>query len=165
MNEKHDSFLDIIRNFANKMKKVLILCTGNSCRSKMAQACLQHLDAELCVRSAGTYPAPQVHPLAIEVMKEAGMPISDLQPHNVKDYLKDTWDAVITVCDHAREACPVFTGKVKRQMHISIPDSSLAKGSIEEQLSVFREVRDRIIETFNNIHHTYLDDHGQQERL
>ena len=52
------------------MKKVLILCTGNSCRSKMVQACLQHLDAELCVRSAGTYPAPQVHPLAIEVMKE-----------------------------------------------------------------------------------------------
>ena len=68
------------------MKKVLILCTGNSCRSQMAQACLQHLDAELCVRSAGTYPAPQLHPLAIEVMKEAGMPITDLQPHNVKEY-------------------------------------------------------------------------------
>ncbi len=89
------------------------------------------------------------------------MPITDLQPHNVKDYL----NAVITVCDHAREACPVFTGKVKRQMHISFPDPSLATGSTEEQLSVFRKVRDRIIETFNNFHHTYLDDHGYQERL
>ena len=154
-----------VRIFANNMKKVLILCTGNSCRSKMAQACLQHLDAELCVSSAGTYPAPQTHPLAIEVMKEAGMPITDLQPHNVMDYLNETWDAVITVCDHAREACPVFTGKVKQQMHISFPDPSLAKGSTEEQLSVFREVRDRIITTFTNFHHTYLDDHGYQERL
>ena len=131
----------------------------------MAQACLQHLDANLCVRSAGTYPAPQTHPLAIEVMKEAGMPITDVQPHNVSDYLNETWDAVITVCDHAKEECPVFTGEVKRQMHISFPDPSLAKGSTEEQLSVFREVRDSIIETFNNFYHTYLDDNGHQEKL
>ena len=104
------------------MKKILILCTGNSCRSKMAQAFLQHLDANLYVRSAGTHPARHTHPLAIEVMKVAGMPITDVQPHNV---------------NHARESCPVFTGRVKRPMHISFPDPSSAKGAIEEQLAVF----------------------------
>ena len=119
------------------MKKILILCTGNSCRSKMAQAFLQHLDANLYVRSAGTHPARHTHPLAIEVMKVAGMPITDVQPHNVKDYLDETWDAVITVCDHARESCPVFTGRVKRPMHISFPDPASAKGTIEEHLAVF----------------------------
>lgn len=147
------------------MKKILILCTGNSCRSKMAQAILQHLDANLYVRSAGTHPARHTHPLAIEVMKVAGMPITDVQPHNVKDYLDETWDAVITVCDHARESCPVFTGRVKRQIHISFPDPSSAKGTIEEQLAVFQDVRDRIIQTLSNLYYTYLDDHGHQERL
>ena len=139
------------------MKKILILCTGNSCRSKMAQAILQHLDANLYVRSAGTHPARHTHPLAIEVMKVAGMPITDVQPHNVKDYLDETWDAVIT--------CPVFTGRVKRQIHISFQDPSSAKGTIEEQLAVFQDVRDRIIQTFSNLYYTYLDDHGHQERL
>ena len=147
------------------MKRILILCTGNSCRSKMAQAILQHLDAGLYVRSAGTYPVRYTHPLAIEVMDEVGAPIHDLQPHHVNDFTSDEWDFVITVCDHAMEECPVFTGKVKRQMHISFPDPSLAKGSTEEQLSVFRDVRDRIIETFNNFYHTYLDDNGHQEKL
>lgn len=101
----------------------------------MAQACLQHLDAELRVRSAGTYPTSQTHPLAIEVMKEVGMPITDLQPHNVKDYLNEAWDAVITVCDHARESCPNFTGAVKQRLHISFPDlpwqQALRKNSLQ----------------------------------
>ena len=138
------------------MKKILILCTGNSCRSKMAQACLQHLDAGLCVRSAGTYPTSQTHPLAIEVMKEVGMPITDLQPHNVKDYLNEAWDAVITVCDHARESCPNFTGAVKQRLHISFPDPSLATGTKEEQLAVFREIIDRIVLSFTDFYHQNL---------
>ena len=122
------------------MRKILILCTGNSCRSKMAQAILQHLDAELYVRSAGTHPARHTHPLAIEVMKVAGMPITDVQPHNVKDYLDETWDAVITVCDHARESCPVFTGRVKRPMHISFPDPSSAKGTLSKSNLLYSRV-------------------------
>ena len=122
------------------MRKILILCTGNSCRSKMAQAILQHLDANLYVRSAGTPPARHTHPLAIEVMKVAEMPITDVQPHNVKDYLDETWDAVITVCDHARESCPVFTGRVKRPMHISFPDPSSAKGTLSKSNLLYSRV-------------------------
>lgn len=122
------------------MRKILILCTGNSCRSKMAQAILQHLDANLYVRSAGTHPARHTHPLAIEVMKVAGMPITDVQPHNVKDYLDETWDAVITVCDHARESCPVFTGRVKRPMHFSFPDPSSAKGTLSKSNLLYSRV-------------------------
>lgn len=106
-------YSNIIRNFANRMKKILILCTGNSCRSKMAQACLQHIDAGLDVSSAGTHPARCTHPLAIEVMDEIGMPITDLQPHDVWDYVTEERDVVITVCDHARESCPIFLGDSK----------------------------------------------------
>ena len=134
------------------MKKILILCTGNSCRSKMAQACLQHLDAGLCVRSAGTHSACHVHPLAIQVMEEAGMPITDLEPHDVKQYLDEKWDFVITVCNHARESCPVFTGPVRQQLHISFPDPASAKGGVEAQLIVFREVRDHIIQSFREFY-------------
>lgn len=148
------------------MKKILILCTGNSCRSKMAQACLLHLDAELCVRSAGTHPAHNTHPLAIEVMKEAGMPISDLQPHDVKDFINEEWDFVITVCDHARETCPVFTGKAKHQLHLAYPDPAQAKGTKEEQLAVFRQTRDRIALSFKEFHHRYIEEaHEYEERL
>ena len=134
------------------MKKILILCTGNSCRSKMAQACLQNLDEGLCVRSAGTHPACHVHPLAIQVMEEAGMPITDLEPHDVKQYLDEKWDFVITVCNHARESCPVFTGPVRQQLHISFPDPASAKGVVEAQLIVFREVRDHIIQSFREFY-------------
>ena len=138
------------------MKKILILCTGNSCRSKMAQACLQHLDAGLCVRSAGTHPARQTHPLAIQAMKEIGMPITDLQPHDVRDYVNEEWDVVITVCDHARESCPVFTGAVRQRLHISFPDPAQARGTTKEQLVVFNEVRDSIIHTSKYLYRQYL---------
>jgi len=159
-------YSNIIRNFANRMKKILILCTGNSCRSKMAQACLQHIDAGLDVSSAGTHPARCTHPLAIEVMDEIGMPITDLQPHDVWDYVTEEWDVVITVCDHARESCPIFLGTVKQRLHISFPDPSLSKGTMEEQLAVFRETRDRIIQSFNDFYHQYIQDtHGHQKRL
>lgn len=147
---------NIIRTFANNMKKILILCTGNSCRSKMAQACLQHLDSGLYVRSAGTHPARHTHPLAIQVMSEAGMPITDLQPHDVNDYINEEWDVVVTVCDQARESCPVFTGTVKKRLHIGFADPALAKGTTEEQLAVFREIRDSILLSFNDFYHQYL---------
>jgi arsenate reductase len=148
------------------MKKILILCTGNSCRSKMAQACLQHLDAGLYVRSAGTYPVRQTHPLAVQVMTEAGMPITDLRPHDVKDYVSEGWDYVITVCDHARETCPVFVGKVGQRIHISFPDPSLSQGPTEKRFAVFREVRDSILHSFTDFYHKHLQGaHGHEERL
>ena len=138
------------------MKKILILCTGNSCRSKMAQAFLQHLDPGLEVRSAGTHPTHHTHSLAIQVMNESGMPITDLQPHDVNDYINEEWDVVVTVCDHARESCPVFQGTVKHWLHISFPDPSLSKGTMEEQLTVFRETRDRIFQQFKDFYHKYI---------
>lgn len=154
-----------VRIFANDMK-ILILCTGNSCRSKMAQACLQHLDAGLYVRSAGTRPAHNTHPLAVEVMEEAGMPVRDLQPHDVREYTHEEWDFVITVCDHARETCPVFVGNVKHRLHLGFPDPAQAKGTREEQLSVFRSTRNHITLTFNEFYHKYIQDtHGHETRL
>jgi arsenate reductase len=147
------------------MKKILILCTGNSCRSKMAQACLQHIDAGLDVRSAGTHPARCTHPLAIEVMDEIGMPITDLLPHNVEEYIHEEWDFVITVCDHASKTCPVFVGVVKQRLHLAFPDPAQAKGTKEEQLAVFHETRDRIVKSFNEFYHQYIQVNGHEERL
>ncbi len=133
------------------MTRILILCTGNSCRSKMAQAVLQHADSNLIVCSAGTHPAKEVNPLAVRVMNEVSMPITDLQTHDVSEYENQDWDYVITVCDHARETCPVFSGKVDHHLHIGFTDPAMAIGSEEEKLSVFRKVRDEIIKTFNNV--------------
>jgi arsenate reductase len=130
------------------MIKILILCTGNSCRSQMAHGFLQSFDKNLIVRSAGTEPAIQVNPTAVRVMKEAGIDISHHTPKMVDQYLKDEWDYVITVCDHANETCPVFTGKVKHRLHMGFEDPSHSKGSDEFIISEFRRVRDLIKERF-----------------
>ena len=124
--------------------KVLILCTGNSCRSQMAHGFLQSFDKSLEVHSAGTKPASQVNPLAVEVMKEAGIDISSHFPKNVGIYLNDTWDYVITVCGGANETCPMFIGKVGKRLHIGFDDPSEAQGSDEFIMGEFRRVRDEI---------------------
>lgn len=124
--------------------KVLILCTGNSCRSQMAHGILQSFDKSLEVYSAGTQPALQVNPLAVEVMKEIGIDISSHTPKNVGVYLDDAWDYVITVCGGANETCPAFIGKVGKRLHIGFDDPSDAKGSEEFIISEFRRVRDEI---------------------
>ena len=124
--------------------KVLILCTGNSCRSQMAHGFLQSFDKSLEVHSAGTQPAPQVNPLAVGVMKEAGIDISLHTPKNVGIYLNDAWDYVITVCGGANETCPTFIGKVGKRLHIGFDDPSDAQGSEEFVTSEFRRVRDEI---------------------
>ena len=134
------------------MARILILCTGNSCRSKMAQAVLQHLDNNLIVCSAGTQPAKEVNPLAVRVMDEVNMPITDLKTHDVSEYENQDWDYVITVCDHARETCPVFSGNVAHRLHLGFTDPAMAKGSEEEKLSVFRKVRNEIINSFNTFY-------------
>lgn len=128
--------------------RVLILCTGNSCRSQMAHGFLQSFDASLEVHSAGTRPAKQVNPLAIKVMNEAGVDISTHTPKSVEIYLNDEWDFVITVCGGANESCPMFIGKVRNRLHIGFDDPSDAVGTDDFVLSEFRRVRDEIKRRF-----------------
>lgn len=124
--------------------KILILCTGNSCRSQMAMAFLQSYDKSLKVFSAGTEPTDKVNPFAIEVMNEVGIDISKNKPNHVDQYMKEEWDYVITVCGGANESCPAFIGKVKNRWHLGYEDPAEAKGTDEEKKVVFRRIRDEI---------------------
>lgn len=128
--------------------KVLILCTGNSCRSQMAHGFLQSFDARIQVRSAGTEPALRVNQQAVKAMKIAGIDISDHTPHLVDQYLEEPWDYVITVCDHANETCPMFLGKVNHRLHLGFEDPSHASGSEAFIWSEYLRVRDEIKEGF-----------------
>ena len=128
--------------------KVLILCTGNSCRSQMAHGFLQSFDTELIVCSAGTEPAKQINAKAAVVMKEVGVDISSHFPKLVDQYINEEWDYVITVCDHANETCPMFSGKVKHRLHLGFEDPSHVTGSDEYIWSEFRRVRDLIKKRF-----------------
>lgn len=128
--------------------KVLILCTGNSCRSQMAHGFLQSFDKDLTVRSAGTEPASQVNQKAVKAMKEIGIDISHHTPKMVDQYINEEWDYVITVCDHANETCPAFLGKVKHRLHIGFDDPSHAVGTDEFIWSEYIRVRDEIKEGF-----------------
>ena len=124
-------------------RKVLFLCTGNSCRSQMAEAIVNHeLSDSWLAFSAGTKPAGYVHPKAIQVLSEFGIEHSGESKH-LEQYRKADFDLVITVCDSAAEECPVWLGKGIRQ-HIGFPDPAAAEGSEEEILQAFRQVRDDI---------------------
>jgi arsenate reductase len=124
--------------------KILILCTGNSCRSQMAEGFFKSFDKTLAVFSAGTFPADAVNPYAIRVMQEAGIDISRNHPKNVSIFTGQSFDYVLTVCDDARESCPFFTGEVKYRSHISFEDPAGFIGSEEETLAVYRHLRDKI---------------------
>jgi len=137
--------------------KILILCTGNSCRSQMAHGFLQSFDKNMEVYSAGTEPAVRVNPRAIRVMAESGIDISHHIPKNVSQYLSDVWDHVITVCGDANETCPVFTGKVKRRVHIGFDDPSHVTGTEEFILSEFRRVRDEIKQRLGRYYHEKIE--------
>jgi arsenate reductase len=127
-----------------RKKRVLVLCTGNSCRSQMAEGWINHLLApEWEARSAGTAPAARVHPLAVQAMAEAGVDISGGKPENVSVYLNEPWDLVVTVCDSAQETCPAFPRPVPKA-HVSFFDPALAEGTDDEKMVVFRRVRDEI---------------------
>ncbi|MBP7076352.1 MAG: arsenate reductase ArsC [Bacteroidales bacterium] len=130
--------------------KILILCTGNSCRSQMAEGFLKSFGSHLEVFSAGTQPANKVNPYAIKVMQEEGIDISRNHPKLVDEFLQQEFDYVITVCDAANEACPMFIGKVKNRLHFGFPDPAEAKGSVEEILNEFRAIRDQIQLKFTN---------------
>jgi len=128
--------------------KVLILCTGNSCRSQMAQGFLQSFDKAIEVHSAGTFPAEKINSKAVEVMAEEGIDISRNRPENVDRYINESWDFVITVCDDANETCPFFTGNVKYRLHMGYEDPSHKTGTEEYILNEFRKTRDRIKDDF-----------------
>jgi len=134
--------------------KILILCTGNSCRSQMAEGFLKSFDPALEVFSAGTDPSEQVHPNAVEVMKEKGIDLSDHYPQKVDEFLNDSFDYVITVCGHAQENCPVFLGEVKQHLHIGFEDPAEATGTEEEILEEFRRIRDKIRERMHAFLHS-----------
>mgnify|MGYP002072812961 CR=1 FL=1 len=129
-------------------KRILILCTGNSCRSQMAEGFLKSFDPELEVYSAGTKPAEKVNPFAVKAMKEVGIDISNGVAEDVDKYLSQSFDYVITVCDNAKETCPVFMGEVKHRLHIGFDDPAEAVGTEEEVMPVYRRVRDEIKEKF-----------------
>ena len=132
--------------------KVLILCTGNSCRSQMAHGFLQSFDENLTVCSAGTEATGKLNEKAVAVMAEAGVDISHHTSDQVDKYLAEEWDYVITVCGGANEACPYFTGKVKHRMHIGFDDPSHVIGTDDYIWSEFRRVRDEIKETFYKLY-------------
>ncbi len=125
-------------------KRVLVLCTGNSCRSQMAEGLINHyLGTEWKAYSAGTQPAGYVHELAVEAMSELGIDISGHQSKSVDQFRNMDVDLVITVCDDAAENCPLWLGQGK-VVHVGFPDPAKAEGSRDERLAVFRQVRDDI---------------------
>lgn len=128
--------------------KVLILCTGNSCRSQMAHGFLASFDRSMTVCSAGTAASGHLNEKAVAVMKEVGIDISGHTSDSVDIYLNEEWDYVITVCGGANESCPAFIGKVKERIHIGFDDPSHAEGSDEFIWSEFRRVRDEIKTAF-----------------
>ena len=127
---------------------VLILCTGNSCRSHMAEGILRAAAGDgLRVASAGSKPAGYVHPLAIKALAEIGIDISAHRSKHLSEFLTDNVETVITVCGNADQACPMFPGQVNRH-HWGFDDPAHATGTEEEQFAVFRRVRDEIARTF-----------------
>ena len=124
-------------------KRILILCTGNSARSQMAEGLLRHCAGDRFeVFSAGTRPS-HVRPEAIAVMRELGIDISGHRSKSVDEFTGQSFDYVLTVCDNAKEGCPVFPGRTAR-IHRSFEDPAALNGSEEERLAVFRRVRDQL---------------------
>jgi len=127
-------------------KMVLVLCTGNSCRSHMAEGMINHyLGDDWTAFSAGTEPAGHVHPLAITALAELGVDISNHTSKSTEDFRNMSLDWVITVCDDAAENCPVWLGR-GNTVHIGFPDPAKATGTDDEKMKIFRQVRDDIRE-------------------
>ncbi len=132
--------------------KILILCTGNSCRSQMAHGFLQSFDNQLNIYSAGTEASGKLNHKAVEVMEKAGIDISKHTSDQVEKYLNEEWDYVITVCGGANEKCPAFLGKVKHRLHIGFDDPSHAVGTPEFIESEYFRVRDEIKDGFRKFY-------------
>ena len=132
--------------------KILILCTGNSCRSQMAHGFLQSFNKDITVCSAGTEASGQLNPGAVKAMDKIGIDISKHTSDAVDKYLNDEWDYVITVCGGANEACPAFSGKVKHRLHIGFDDPTDAVGTNEFIWSEYIRVRNEIKEAFYKLY-------------
>lgn len=128
--------------------KVLILCTGNSCRSQMAHGFLQSFDNRIKVFSAGTEASGKLNANAVKAMGEIGIDISNHTSDSIDKYINDEWNYVITVCGGANESCPAFLGKVEKRLHIGFDDPSHAVGSDEFIWSEFIRVRNEIKDRF-----------------
>lgn len=127
---------------------ILVLCTGNSCRSHLAEGILRNaLQGKLRVASAGSKPAGYVHPLAVAVMDEIGIDISQHSSKHLDEFIKQEVETVITVCGNADQACPMFPGQLNRH-HWGFDDPAHATGTDDEKLAVFRRVRDEIRRVF-----------------
>lgn len=131
--------------------KILILCTGNSCRSQMAEGIMHLLYPEDDIVSAGTRPEKEINPYAVKAMGERGIDISTQQPKLVDQFIRESFDYVITVCDNAKETCPVFIGRVKNRLHMGFEDPADAKGSDEQKMEVYRKIRDQILNQFGDL--------------
>ena len=146
---------------SNSLPLVLVLCTGNSCRSHLAEGILRAASkGRFRVASAGSKPAGYVHPLAIQVMKEIGIDISAHRSKHLNEFLNQPVETVITVCGIADQACPVFPGQVNRH-HWGFDDPAHATGTDEEKLAVFRRVRDEIRRVFEAYAAGRLDVQGR----
>lgn len=132
--------------------KVLILCTGNSCRSQMAHGFLQSFDKRIQVESGGTEASGKLNSKAVKAMAEIGIDISGHTSDSVSKFLNDEWDYVITVCGGANENCPAFFGNVKHRLHIGFDDPSHATGTDEFIWSEFIRVRDEIKARFYKLY-------------
>lgn len=141
--------------------RILILCTGNSCRSQMAEGFLKSFDKNLEVFSAGTNPADKVNLFAVKAMGEIGIDISKGLAENVDKYINQSFDYVITVCDNAKETCPVFIGEVKNRLHIGFDDPADALGSEEEIIPVYRRIRDEIKKDIYNFYKINLKEKNE----
>ncbi len=142
----------------NKIK-VLILCTGNSCRSQMAHGFLQSFDANIEVFSAGTKASGKLNEKAIKAMAEIGIDIRHHTSDSVEKYLDNEWDYVVTVCGGANEVCPIFVGKVKHRLHIGFDDPSQVTGNDEFIWSEYIRVRDQIKEAFLKFYNEEIKSH------
>jgi arsenate reductase (thioredoxin) len=132
----------------NSKLTILILCTGNSCRSHIGEGILRAALGDLAnVQSAGSHPAGYVHPLAVKVMAEIGIDISSQRSKHLKEFLEQRVDTVITVCGNADQSCPNFPGQLNRH-HWPFFDPAKATGSEEEILKCFRQVRDEMRRVF-----------------
>jgi arsenate reductase len=146
---------------SNEKPTILVLCTGNSCRSHLGEGLLRAAAGDLFnVVSAGSKPAGYVHPLAIVAMKEIGIDISGHRSKHMKEFMEQTVETVITVCGNADQDCPIFPGQLNRH-HWPFYDPAHATGTDEEKLAVFRQVRNEIRRVFT----AYADGRRDQLKL
>ncbi len=137
------------------MKKILVLCTGNSCRSQIAHGYLQAFAGDKAIVYSAGIETHGVNPRAIAIMKEDGIDISQHTSNHVSEYAAIQPDMVLTVCDHAKESCPVFPG-VATQLHYNFPDPAKAVGTEEEIMAQFRSVRDQIKHYAKDMIHQFI---------